>query len=179
MCKIFLATCFLLTAMAARLPLQAQQQHEVDSILNVLRDSPNDTTKVLGFYQLSYIYNYIQYKTELARKYVDSARQLSENLNYRKGVVESHYYYGLIDLNESSYPPALDHFSQYIDYHKSRGDSLNVGKALYCVGIVYNNLGETNKNLAIQLRALTIYERTNDKSKISHTLSSIAGAYMK
>ena len=109
-------------------PLYAQRQAEVDSILNLLKKLPEDSSKVLAYDRLAYMYNFVQYKTELARQYVDSALSLSEKLNYKSGILSSHYSYGMIDMNEANYNEALEHFNQYIHYYTKAGDSTRVAK---------------------------------------------------
>lgn len=176
---IFLGCCVILLVSTADVRLYAQRQVEVDSLLDLLVIRSNDSSKVLVYDRLSYMYNFVQYKTELARKYADSARLLSEKLDYQPGVISSHYSYGMIDMNEGNYSDALRHFNVYIEYFSKVGDSLKVAKGLYCIGIVYNNLGDDDKNLAIQFRILKIYERENNKSSAAHTMNSIAGTYWR
>lgn len=159
--------------------LRGQGGREVDSMLFLLRTMPEDSNKVKTYYQLSYHYNFRQSKTDLARQCVDSAKALAQEIKYARGVINAHYYAGMVDMNEDNYPEALDHFKAYVKFYSDRGDSLAVARGLYCIGTIHNKRGENSKNLATQLRALRIYEHLRDEPNLANTLSSIGISYWK
>lgn len=148
-------------------------------MLHLLRTMPEDSNKVMTYYQLGYQYNFMQSKTDLARQYIDSGKVLSQKIEYDNGVINAHYHIGMVDMNEDRYPAALNHFNTYIKFYSARGDSLAVARGLYCIGTIHNKRGENNINLAIQLRVLQIYEHLGDQSRAANTLNSIATSYWK
>jgi tetratricopeptide (TPR) repeat protein len=148
-------------------------------MVHLLRTMPEDSNKVRTYYLLGYHYNFRQSRTDLARQCIDSGKVLAQKINYAKGVVNAHYHVGMVDMNEDNYQPALNHFYTYIKFYAARGDSLAVARGLYCIGTVHNKRGENNLNLAIQLRALKIYEQIGDQSNAANTLSAIAHSYWK
>ena len=171
--------CIILWLCILSQELYAQRQTEVDSLFNLLSKLPADSNRVLVYHRLSYIFNFIQYKTEPARQYVDSAMDLSEKLNYAKGIIESHYNYGLVDMNEDNYADARTHFARYIQFYSSRGDSLNVARGLYCMATIHADLGEVDNSLALQLRILKIYDHSGDRNRSANTLNGIGNIYWR
>lgn len=160
-------------------PLYSQRQAEVDSLLTVIGQIPEDTNKIAVYHRLSYIYNFVQYRPELARPYADSAMMLSEKLNHYKGIIDSHYYSGLVDMNEDVYEGAITHFNHYITFYKARGDSSSVARALYCIASIHADRGEDDKNLALQLRIVKIYEQLGEQPRIASTLNGIGNVYWR
>lgn len=159
--------------------LYAQRQPEIDSLLAVLKEIPEDTNKVLVYHRVSYLYNFVQYKPELARPYADSAMRLSERINNASMITDSHYYSGLVDMNQDNYAEALEHFSHYINFYKERGDSSNVARGLYCVASIHADRGEQDSNLALQLRILKIYDQLGDQHRMANTLNGIGNIYWR
>lgn len=177
MTRTLLLTCLILVG--SHQLSYSQRLAEVDSLLTLLREIAEDTNKIAVYHRLSYIYNFVQYKPELARPYADSAMVLSEQLDHNKSKIDSHYYLGLVDMNENIYEDALVHFNQYIDFYKARGDSSSVARALYCIASIHADRGEDDRNLALQLRLVKIYAQLGDRQRIASTLNGIGNVYWR
>ncbi len=163
----------------ATAPVCAQLQTELDSLIHMLKTLPEDTAKVRVYGQVCYLYTLSRLNNELARQYADSVKQLSEKLTFEGGLFLSHYYYGMIDLDEGNYHEAVHHFHFYQDFCTKLGDSTRVGKALFGLGKAYSNLGDYEKSLAFYYRLVRIYEIENDLHGLANTTNSIGNIYRK
>jgi len=149
----------------------------LDSLLTVIKSIPDDTTKVKVYCQLCLSYSLTYRNDDLARKYADSIKKLSEKLKFPWGIAESHFYYGGLDRYQADYRSALQHFQEYVQFHEKRGDSIKVARGLYQIGVVYKNKGEFDKSLAIYIRALKILEKSDNRNTLASILNSIGNIY--
>lgn len=155
----------------------AQQQTTLDSLINLLSILPNDTQKVNTYYAVSRLYNRELAQPDVARKYVDSIRWLSEELNYEKGRDLSVYYNAEINKDEGNYDEALQQYQQYIENTAQRGDSLEMAKGLVGVAAIYIYTGDRDKSLPFLFRALRIYETQNYQKGLASVLNNIGVVY--
>jgi len=156
-----------------------QQQRELDSLLEVLKTIPKDTTKVLTYSRVSLLYSRTYKNDDLAIKFADSVMALSEELKYERGIAHANYRYGGIDRFQGNYQSALRHFQEFLRYHKKQGDSLKVAVGLYQMGVVYRNLGDLDKSLSAYFRALKIQEKVNNRREIAPLFNSIGNIYRR
>ncbi len=154
-------------------------RHVFDSLLSVLKTIPDDTAKVRVYGKVCYRYKLTHSNTILARAYADSVGLLSKKLGFKEGTILSHYYHGMIDLEEGNYHESLDHFRLYQAYHTKEGDSTRVGNALFGMGKAYSSVGEYDKSLASYYRLSRIYEMENDRPGLATTINSIGNIYRK
>lgn len=168
---------FLLCICLLSASLSAQEREKLDSLLTLAKAIPDDTIKVKAYCQLCLSYSLSYKNDELARRYADSIKILSEKLKFPWGIAESHFYYGGLDRYQSNYKTALQHFQKYLQFHEQHGDSLQVARGLYQMGVVYKNQGELDKSLAIYFRALKILEKSDNQKTLAAILNSIGNIY--
>ena len=168
---------FLLLFSLSSLPLQAQKSTEIDSLLKLLPRIPNDTNKIKKYARLGWLYGETNSETNTVRKYADSIKMLSHELNYEKGIALSHFYYGFNDRHEGNYDEALEHLNLFIGYFTQAGDSTHVANGLYQVGVIHYVLGNYDRSLSLYLRILNIYKAKNQNLGVTTALHSIGSIY--
>lgn len=138
---------------------------------------PDDTANVKAYCKLCLSYSLTYNDDDLARKYADCIKILSEKLKFPWGIAESHYYYGGLERYQANYKSALQHFQKYVQFHIQQGDSLKVARGLYQMGVVHKNQGELDKSLAIYLWVLKILEKSDNQKTLTSILNSIGNIY--
>ncbi|WP_373517991.1 tetratricopeptide repeat protein [Pricia sp.] len=160
------------------MPLQAQRQEELDSLLTVLRTLPDDSSKIKTYYRLAWHYGSSNSETDIVRKYADSIKILSQKLNFEKGIGWYDFYYGVSSRHEGNYPEALVHLNKFIANSSSIGDSLDVANGLYQLAVIQSTLGEYDKALSVYHRILNIYQIKGKNLGVATALSSIGDIYL-
>ena len=161
----------------SKAPLQAQKLSEIDSLIKILPDLPDDTNKVKKYARIGWLYGETNSQTALVRKYADSIRLLSKALNYEKGVALSHFYYGFNARHEGNYDEALEHLNIFIKYFALAGDCTRVANGLYQVGVAQSYLGNYDVSLSLYYRILNIYRFKKQPYGVATALNSIGNIY--
>jgi len=111
-------------------------QTEIDSLTGQLKSTTDayvklDLDKKIGWH-------YIERKPDmtLAWKYADSVKFLAENLKDEKGKMTAVYYYGVIAQMKGDFETASKNLESYITYTPSTGDSTEITKGLFHLGVV-------------------------------------------
>lgn len=156
---------------------EAQPVIQIDSLKALLETSLPDSQKVMVYANLSWQYAGTREKTEIARKYADSVRMLSESIGFDRGIALSHFYYGLVDRFEARFEEALEHFKDFIHFQEVQGDSNRVASGLFQLGAIYLQMGEYDKGVNALFRALYINEEKNDIPGTQNILNAIGTVY--
>ncbi len=155
--------------------ISSAQNRVVDSLLNVLKTSKADTSKVNTLNNLSS--KLAKTDSEQAVKYGDSAVELGKNLKFLKGVAMAYRQLGIIYTMKGDYEKAISNFTNSLDVFKELGDSKGEGRAYVNIGLVYRNQGKIEKALEYCNFSLTIFERISDKVGLATAYSNIGSIY--
>jgi len=154
----------------------AQNQRNVDSLLNLLRISKDDTNKV-------------HYLNDLVREFANAnpdtgivlgnqARSLAERLKWKKGIANSLGYIGHCYRTKSEYTKALDYFLSALKMYEEIKNKKNTALALVNVGMIYNIQGDYVKALDYFFKALNVAEEIGNKEGIATLYSNIGNTYL-
>lgn len=179
--KSFLALFSLLSLSA--LPIQAQDNQKLDSLLQAYTAQPNDTTKVyLGNLLVK---NLIYTQPQKAFKYANEMITISKHLNYKEGMAMGNYGLGIyfanrhqIDSAEYFHKSSLQLYTEINDMsgvltnHALLGD-LYIKKAQYDKAMSY-----LNKNIDLyNNREHISYVKESDFKYIGSTYHTISTVY--
>lgn len=161
------------------LPLLAQYQKKIDSLLIVLQTAKEDTSKVNTYGRLCW--NYGGLRTEMAktRAYADSALWLSEKLGYEEGIIDAHLSYGMVNRYEDNYAEALEHLKTYVEYHKRNKNLSKEVPGWFQMGAVYQLMGDYDKSLAAHEYILKIHEENENWHGYVASMNSIGIIYKR
>ena len=148
----------------------AQPAKILDSIKQVLQRTTSDSVKYRGYADLSWYYADTRTKLDSTRMYADSIKFLATVRNDERGIVLSHFYYGLADRYEGKFHEGIRHMEKGVAYHKERGDSTRVAIVLFQIAVMHENLGNYVESLAAYQRVLDIQKKNEFKPSIANTL---------
>lgn len=154
---IFLLYCSLLSF---------AQEAPIDSLLNLLKTSMADTTKVNVLNNL-----FLQYEfedVEKAEKYLKEALELAEKSNYQKGLATAYVYSGYFEEDKSNYSSALTNYEIALAIYSKIGDKIGTAQAYNSIGNIYERQGKYPEALKFFLSSLKLYlEAGNKKGEAS------------
>lgn len=162
----FLFVCVIST------PLCAQQNRELDSLLLIIDQNKNDTTRVVTLGSLFHktIYN----NPKMAFAYADEELKLSSKLNFQRGLADGNFHKGVYFYNYGKPDSATYHLKNAESLYKSLDDFKGENSVIYMKAINQSGLGNLDRALEI----LEIYiANYKTKAKDSSALFQIGKAY--
>src|ERR1019366_6237891 len=120
------------------------QNKNIDSLLTLIKTDKPDTNKVIHSYTLCREYTIIGlYDTAL--HYGKTALQLSQQLNFLKGIAGSNSCIGLVYYYLADYPKALDYYFKALKINEDLKNKNAIAKNLGNIGIIYYSQGDYPK----------------------------------
>jgi adenylate cyclase len=151
------------------------QTTHIDSLKRLVPGLPKDSTRVNLLNDISkklYFEN-----PEDAIKYAEKAKELSEEIGYKKGLGYSLKNIGLGYYALGNYPEVLVNWQQSLDVFQSIGDKPGEANMLSNIGAVYVDKGDAVHGLETLLKALKLAEEVKDTVRIATVLTNIATIY--
>jgi len=112
---------------------------------------------------------------ELSRKASAALLDISQKLDYPKGIATGYSYLAFIELQEQHHTAATDLYTKAIVYYKKAKDERGVAKCLGNMADLYESRGEGAKAIDIRLEAVAILEKllptATNKADVMHGLS--------
>ena len=155
--------------------LVCAQQSRIDSLLNILKSSKEDSIKITVLNDVADAYT--SSEPEKTFSYAEKAYTLAEKLDYRKKMPRSlrlmTYAYLITDTPEK----ALEASQRALKISTELGDSVSIAESLGTIGSVYANKRNNKKALEFYQRALALHERQQNDDGIVTSLNNIGMAY--
>lgn len=151
------------------------QQNKIDSLLSVIKTTKEDSTKINTFNILFLEYEFTDdvKATESLKKALD----LSEKINYKKGLATTYLYLGYFAEDKGDSEKALKEYFASLKIELERADKKGIANAYNNIGTVYKELGNYPEALKNYFACLKIYEATFDKKGISISFNNIGIVY--
>ncbi|HKR03342.1 MAG TPA: adenylate/guanylate cyclase domain-containing protein [Bacteroidia bacterium] len=146
-----------------------------DSLKAILETSGDDTSKVNILLAMSK--SYFGTDPNEAVKIGMLAKELSEKINYKKGVALALKNTGLAYYKQGKYVEALNDWNESKKIFESMGDKQGVANMLSNLGVIYLDQADSEKALELYLQALKIAEEIKDSSRIMTVLINIGAIY--
>ena len=148
----------------------------IDSLRYLLKTEQEDTSKAIYSYKLCW--EYIRKGLfDSALYYGNSALELSEKTNFKKGIIGAYGNMGNAFYAQSNYPQALEYYFKTLKVAEEEGDQKNVVRWLGNIGVVYTRMGDYIKAIDYYFRILYISEKLNDKKSIATAYNNIGIIY--
>ena len=156
---------------------------KIDSLLSLLKTGKQDTNKVNHLNDLCREYKNIgSYDTALY--YNNIALQLSQKINFHKGVANAYGGMGNVCGLKGDYPKALDYYFKALKIDEELNDKKGIAVRLGNIGNIYFSQGDFPKSLEYYFKALKTDEelpmgsgQVGNKNGISRHLGNIGGIY--
>lgn len=149
--------CFLILALLFSVQASAQELMNLDSLLQQLRTTNDDTTKVLLYINIGQQYE--NNEPETAKQYYRKALALSRDIDYPQGELKFVSNYTYVLNVQGHYDSSLQLNLQAVELSKTLGDSLAHAKALFNTGTSYRILGRYEDALQYYERGKRIFDR--------------------
>ena len=154
----------------------AQKQKKLDSLLNILKYSKQDTTKVNTYNALSSLYGSSNPDTCLY--YVKQGLVLAEKVNYKKGIAKCYYNIASANDDKGNYDIAIIYYQKSLKTYKELADKNGMSNC-------YNNMGnvryyQSNYPLALECyqKSLKIAEELGDKKGKSASYNNMGNVFV-
>lgn len=146
----------------------AQNKKKIDSLLQVVKTSDNDSIKMITYSRLrrATYYSDIKVAKKYTYKYLELAKKRKDSFH----IAISNLYLGNIAITQSDYENALNKLFKSVDYFERKKDSVRMCSILNSIGAVY--LYTDNDSLAI-VYFKRIYKITSSNGGIRR--NAIAG----
>lgn len=168
---IFLSVCFVINADAQR----SRPAQILDSLLNVLATSKEDTSKAMVLLTLASLYE--TNNQDSAEYYLQKGKELSEALKFDKGI---YYYYQqgtVLSYTKGDYNKALEESNKGLEMARKLKDSMKVVTMLNNLGIISAYLGNFKEQLDYALQVKDAAESMKDSSILSGVYHGLANCY--
>nr|AUN35667.1 adenylate cyclase [uncultured bacterium] len=160
---------------------QKQGQERIDSMKELLGarliKDPQwaDTNKVLLLTELAYEYH--KADPEEGVKISQQALQLSENLQWKRGIALACNRMGLCFWAKADYPQALELQFRSLSLFEETHDKAGMAIVLGNIGLVYYGQGDNEQALEYHFKALKLNKELGDNSGIARNLGNLGLAY--
>ncbi|MBN3521017.1 tetratricopeptide repeat protein [Algoriphagus lutimaris] len=159
------------------LPKSLAQTNRIDSLIQSIGKLEEDSVKVSGYIDLGREY----FDSDLSRTifYMDSAIQLGEKVNYKKGLADAYNLKGRAYAQQGNFQEAILTFQEALKFYQEIGDQTGEANILSNQGSIYFRLGNSTKALELHFQSLNISERLDNKLRIGTSLNNIGTVYSK
>lgn len=174
--KTLIVWCFC-TALFSTIPLKAQEEKKIDSLLTVYRNAPESIEKVKTIRALydAYLYQ----NAELAKKYADEMLSLSKKIKYDKGEALSLYQLGVYYTNLDNIDSAKTYYNRALTLLERVDDEKTKANSIDGLAILEYYQGNYNEALELLKETMAFYKTAPiDSSSIASTHSFRATIYV-
>ena len=170
--KIFTLIFFLLSASSGF----SQDYPEIDSLKALLKNvSSEEKVEVLN--ELSKAYFGIS--PEKILEFGNQALELSEKLDYKKGIAQAFNRIGSGYFYLSNYNKSLEHYMKSLEIYEDICDKYGIASSLINIGNIYWEFTNYEKSLEYYLKSLKIYREIGNKIGIVSSLINIGNVCIK
>jgi class 3 adenylate cyclase len=152
------------------------QQGTIDSLLQLVKESAQDSTKVNVFNALSIEY-LEQDSLPASAAYSDSAIALASKTGFLKGQAYALKSKGLVNYYQGKYLEVFDSWTQSLTLFESIGDTLGIANMASNLGVIYYDQGSHDNALTYYFQSLGMSEKLKDPRRITTALVNIGGVY--
>ena len=157
---------------------QKQGQPRIDSLLQQLPKSKEDTNKVKLLNDLSYTYRTIN--ADEGIKLGMQSLSLAGRLHWKPGIAKANvvtganYHYG-----KANYPKALEYYLKSLKINEEIGDKPGIARSLNRLGLIYYSLSDYAKALDYYQKALLVARESGDKTDLQNVMINMGEIYQK
>jgi len=171
-----LAKVLILTLLLVNLTLSGQNKN--DSLLKLINNDANDTLKAKRLNQLG-LNLYFEGKFKESEKYLNQSLNISESIDYKRGLAVSYCILGSLMSAEPNNSMALKYNFKALELYKSINDTtcLNYISKLNDIATIYLKIGLYSNSMQYYLRALKVSEAIKNNNLINMINGNIACMY--
>lgn len=150
----------------------------IDSLKNILQHPVSDTDKVNTLNRLCVAF-FDKNLGDSAMPYCLTAKTISENINYKKGLGSAYNFLANIYYYKGNYSKALENNLAALKIREALGDKKKIADSYNNIGNVYLNMNNTDESLKFHFKALKIREFLKDSAGLSSSYNNIGNCFQK
>jgi len=170
---LIILTVLLQTALYA----QKKGQAKIDSLVQVLNTSSQDTTRINIYNLLAN--DFLQMgKADSALELSANALLVSQQINFTPGEADSYFLLGQIYTAKTNPTEALKNYEHARKLFEMNGQTVRVAETYYAMGVIHQR---SNYDEALRMfkKSLNMAQQTNDKNLMGRAASIIANTYLR
>jgi signal transduction histidine kinase len=153
-----------------------QNNKEIDSLMNVLKTTLNDTNRVITLNELSR--RLFQTSTlEESEKYTNEALRLAEELAFKKGMADASRNMGIISRIKGYHEDALKNLKTSLKIYEEIGYKNGISNCYASMALTYKLLGRYEEAIQYDNASLKIKEEIGDKKGMCTLNGNIGVVY--
>ena len=130
------------------------QQSKIDSLKKAIQTADNDTTKVKALNELAK--NFITTNPDTALELAKQALELSNTLEYTKGLIAAYHNIGYANYVQSDYEQAIANWQKTLELREQQGDKQGMASSYNNIGIIYQRQSDYPLALHYYFKSLKI-----------------------
>lgn len=158
---LFLANSFCIEVRAGQL----------DSLVTVARQMPEDTNKVKLLSDLCFYHRTVHSDTAL--NFGKQALLLAQKLNWEKGIAQAYNDIAIVYIDKNEYDEAITLLHLSLEIRKRLNDELGEAAVYNKLGIIYQERFQLKEALEYNYKALAIYEKLQQKFYLTYVLNNL------
>lgn len=154
------------------------QQQQTDSLEVLLNQNINDIEKAQTLNTLAGIY--ITKNPEKSLGFSHQALRLSQKINYTEAEGTAYINLGNYNIITGNYPEALEQFRIAKDVFEAASETdykEQLARVYGSIGIVFSEQSSYDKALQYHLKALRIYEKSQDRQRLARVYNNVGIVY--
>lgn len=155
--------------------LQLSAGPNLDSLNQVLNQSPEDTSKVLLYRALTS--HYINNSEDTAIVFAEKGMALARKLNYTKGLIECLNEAGNFYERKTNYEKAIELYQEAIDSCKATNYQEGIAILINNIAIIALRKGDYQKAIEQYFEALKVEEKLGNQKGIAESYNNIGIVY--
>lgn len=153
------------------------QTDSADSVLKVISQKKDDTSKVQSYLDLAK--TYLSENPDKSIEYAKNAIDLSVKIEYKSGEGYGYKWLGLANKYKGKYFDALTYSNKSLTIFETLGDEVAISNLLNNLGAFFSDNGEDSKAAEYILKSLSLAQKSGDKHRIENTLGNLGVLYSK
>ena len=164
----------------------SNQEREIDSLKQVIKNAKHDTTIVkawIAWDNIIYASNpsldlILNKKIDsLSEQKLSKALSKKNKLFFQKSSSSASNILGTIYDNQGDYKKAIEYYSKSLKVSEEIGDKKGIAKSLNNLGTIYDNQGDYKKAIERYSKSLKISEEIGDKNVIAALINNLGRIY--
>ncbi len=156
---------------------QSDEKKEVDSLLQIIKRSKNDSIIMDAYNKLRRATYYSN--SEKSLNYTKKFLEYAQKNKYPLETAIGQFYMGNAYVTQSEYPKALNYYLKSADYFERLQDSTRLSSVLNGIGAAYEKNGNDSLSLKYFLKAHYLAEKMGDHRRDALALNNVANIYKR
>jgi tetratricopeptide (TPR) repeat protein len=151
-------------------------QKETDSLIRLLPNHNQDTSKVILLADIAF--SYFSHNPEAGNKYAEESLQLAEKLNFDRGKSKAYNSFGVLKWSLGDFEEAIDYYKRSLAISEKLKDERRVGAIYNNLAMIYSSMRNYDDALLFYQKSLQSDEKSGDSLDMASSLNNIGLNYI-